>query len=52
MAESKYHKRIINHIYRFGEEMNNKYIAAYRGSKTPILLNAPQAKRKKILPSL
>jgi len=50
MAESSYHKRIIDFLYKFGEEKPNKYIKVLRGPKNPIHIVHPQAKRRKKLP--
>ena len=47
MTQSNYHKRLIEKILNFGEEMNNKYISAHKGAVTPLYLLHPQAKRKK-----
>ena len=50
MAESSYHKRIIDFLCKFGEEKPNKYIKVLRGPKNPIHIVHPQAKRRKKLP--
>ena len=36
MAESSYHKRIIDFLCKFGEEKPKKYIKVLRGPKNPI----------------
>lgn len=50
MTESFYHRTVKQHIKRYGDGYNNKYIESCLGSENPLHILHPQAKRKKILP--